>query len=473
MPIINRVAEYQDEMTAWRRHLHERPELGFQERRDRGASSPTSCASSASMRSIPASAGTGVVAVVRGRAGGRAIGLRADMDALPIEEETGLPWSSQVRRAGCTPAGMTAIPRCCSGAARYLAETRNFAGTAYLIFQPAEEGGGGGRRHGRGRAVRPLPGRAGVRPAQLALAARPAASPCARGRRWPRPTSFTIELTAPGCHAAMPHLGRDPVVAAALLVQAMQTLVSREVDPVDNAVVSITRICRRRRLQRGARARRTLVVPIRTFREPTRERLIRRIGRGRHRASAAAQGVKAAVKVPAGYPATVNTAGEAALGADAAAEIVGEAKVDRDPPPVHGVGGFRLHAAAAARQLHLDGHRRRRRQPAAAQPLLRLQRRGPAARASATGSGWSSGCCPAPHDGPAAPPAGRIPGDLRRPALAVRDLLREGQGPQRRGALRLHDPARDQGHAGRRAGRRPMPPCSCGPRTRCSAMRWT
>ena len=142
---------------------------------------------------------------------------------------------------------------------------------------------------------------------------------------------LTIQLEGLGCHAAMPHLGRDPVVAAAMLVQALQPLVAREVDPIDNAVISITRIS-------GGDAYN--VVPervelwgtLRTFREQTRERLIRRIEEAAQGVGLA-QGVKATVRMSAGYPATINAAGEASLGADVAAEIVGEANVDRAPAP--------------------------------------------------------------------------------------------------------------------------------------------
>ena len=170
------------------------------------------------------------------------------------------------------------------GAARYLAETRNFAGTVYLIFQPAEEGGGGGRVDGRATGC--------------SSASRPSrCSACTTGRMAPAGSfamckgpamaasdEFTIELTGTGCHAAMPHLGRDPIVRRAALVQALQALVAREVDPVDHAVISVTRIA-------GGDAynivpeRVELWGTIRTFREDTRARLVRRVERGRAAAS--------------------------------------------------------------------------------------------------------------------------------------------------------------------------------------------
>jgi hippurate hydrolase len=149
---------------------------------------------------------------------------------------------------------------------------------------------------------------------------------------------FTIELVGTGCHAAMPHLGRDPIVAAASLIQALQPLVARETDPVDKAVVSVTRVA-------GGDAYN--IVPeqvelwgtVRTFREDTRARLVRRVEEVVH-GIAAAHELEGRVRIKEGYPATVNHAREAALGADAAADIVGEARVDRQPPPCLGSEDF-------------------------------------------------------------------------------------------------------------------------------------
>jgi amidohydrolase len=274
VPIVNRVAEYQDELTAWRRHLHERPELGFEEHE-------TAAFVAEKLRAFGCDevhteiGRTGVVAVVRGgQGGGRAIALRADMDALPIQEATGLAWSS--RHAGrmhaCGHDGHTAM---LLGAARYLAETRNFAGTAYLVFQPAEEGGGGGRvMVGEGLFDRfPAEQVFGLHNWPYAPAGTFAMPD---GPAMAASDELTVELVGAGCHAAMPHLGRDPIVAASMVVQALQPLVAREVDPIDNAVVSVTRIA-------GGDAYN--VVPervelwgtIRTFREATRQRLIARV----------------------------------------------------------------------------------------------------------------------------------------------------------------------------------------------------
>ena len=335
MPIVNRIAEYQDELTAWRRHLHERPELGFEEHE-------TAAFVAEKLRAFGCDevhtgfARTGVVAVIRGGSGGRTIGLRADMDALPIEEASGAAWTSRHpgRMHACGHDGHTTM---LLGAARYLAETRNFDGTAYLIFQPAEEGGGGGRTMVEDGLFERFPAEQVFGLHNWPYAPLGTFAMCT-GPAMAASDELTIMIQGVGCHAAWPQNGRDPIVAASHVIQAIQSVVAREVDPLDNAVISITRV-------QGGDAYN--VVPervelwgtIRTFREATRTRLIRRIeevvqGVG------LAQGITGSVKVSAGYPATINTAREAQLGADAAAEIVGDAKVDRAPEPCMGSEDF-------------------------------------------------------------------------------------------------------------------------------------
>ena len=335
MPIINRVAEFEDEIVAWRRHLHARPELGYEEHET--AAFVRARLAEFGVDEVHAGiGGTGVVGVLRGAAGEGRIGLRADMDALPIQEDTGLAYASQVpgRMHACGHDGHTAM---LLGAARYLAETRNFAGTVFLIFQPAEEGGAGGRAMVEAGLFDRFPADRVfglhnwpyIPAGTFAMRAGPvmAASDV-----------FTITLTGTGCHAAMPHLGRDPIVASALLVQALQTLVARETDANDRAVVSVTRIA-------GGDAYNiipesvTLWGTVRTFAEATRARLVRRV----HEVAqgiATAQGIAVEVIHKPGYPATVNSAPEAGLAADAAAEIVGEAAVERDPAPCLGAEDF-------------------------------------------------------------------------------------------------------------------------------------
>ena len=335
MPIVNRVAEFQDELTEWRRHLHERPELGFEE-------VETSAFVADKLRAFGCDevhtgiARTGVVAVIRGGRGGPAIGLRADMDALPIDEASGAAWTSRNpgRMHACGHDGHTTM---LLGAARYLAETRNFAGTAYLIFQPAEEGGGGGRTMVEDGLFERFPAEQVFGLHNWPNAPLGTFAMCS-GPAMAASDEVTIAIQGKGCHAAWPHNGRDPIVAASLVIQAIQALVAREVDPIDNAVISITRM-------QGGDAYN--VVPervelwgtIRTFREATRTRLIQRV-EDVVRGIGIAQGVAGTVKVAAGYPATINTAHEARLGADVAAEIVGEAKVERAPEPCMGSEDF-------------------------------------------------------------------------------------------------------------------------------------
>lgn len=335
MPIINRVAEFQDEIALWRRHLHEWPELGFEEHET--AAFVAEKLRAFGVDEVHGGVGrTGVVGVLRGGSGPGRIGLRADMDALPIEEATGLPYASKVpgRMHACGHDGHTAM---LLGAARYLAETRRFDGTVYLIFQPAEEGGGGGRVMIEDGLFERFPAEQVFGLHNWPLAPAGTFAMC-QGPAMAASDEFTIELAGVGCHAAMPHLGRDPIVAASLLIQSLQTLVARETDPIDRAVVSVTRIA-------GGDAynivpeRVELWGTVRTFAEATRTRLTRRVEEVA-RGIAAAQGLDAITRIKPGYPATVNSPHEARLGADTAAEIVGEAKVERDPPPCLGSEDF-------------------------------------------------------------------------------------------------------------------------------------
>jgi amidohydrolase len=335
MPVINRVAEWQDELAGWRRSLHERPELGFEE-------VETSRFVAERLRSFGVDevhtgiAKTGVVGVVRGRGAGGTIGLRADMDALPMSEETGRPWASRARGKmhACGHDGHTTM---LLGAARYLAETRNFDGTVYLIFQPAEEGGGGARvmlndglfERFPADQVYGLHNWPWLPTGSFAMRAGPAMAAA---------DHFEIEIIGQGCHAAMPHSGRDPIVTAATLVQVFQSIASREIDPVDNAVISVTKIAGGS-THNVVPERVTMMGTVRTFKPTTQDFIERRLGEAA-RGVAAAHGLEARLHYHRGYPATVNSAREATLAADAAAEIVGEARVTRDPEPAMGAEDF-------------------------------------------------------------------------------------------------------------------------------------
>jgi hippurate hydrolase len=239
MPVINRISAYADDLTAWRRHLHARPELGFE-------CHETAAFVAERLRAFGMDeihegiATSGIVAIINGRGEGPTIGLRADMDALPMEEMTGLKYASREpgKMHACGHDGHTTM---LLGAARYLAETRNFSGRVALIFQPAEEGEGGGRvmceegmmeRFGIGQvyALHTSPefefGTFVTKPGLLMAAV----------------DDFEIHVTGKGGHGAYPQQTCDPIAAALQLGQALQTIVSRNASALDNLVVSVTQI---------------------------------------------------------------------------------------------------------------------------------------------------------------------------------------------------------------------------------------
>ncbi|WP_428515920.1 M20 aminoacylase family protein [Roseovarius sp.] len=270
MPIKNRFAEMQDEITAWRRDIHENPEILFDTHR-------TSALVAEKLQSfgcdevVTGLGRTGVVAVIKGRehSSGRTIGLRADMDALPIHEATGLDYASKTPGAmhACGHDGHTAM---LLGAAKYLAETRNFNGTAVIIFQPAEEGGGGGKemcddglmeRFGI-QEVYGMHNWPGVEPGQFAI--RPGPFFAATDR-------FDIEVEGKGGHAAKPHETIDPTVVTGHLVTALQTIVSRNADPIQQIVVSVTSMETSSHTFNVIPSRVTLMGTVRTLSNETRE----------------------------------------------------------------------------------------------------------------------------------------------------------------------------------------------------------
>ena len=237
MPNLDLIDSFSDELTTIRRDIHAHPEIGFEEKR-------TSDLVAEKLRAWGIEVhrgigGTGVVGVVKGRKhGGRRIGLRADMDALPMEENTNLPWRSTIpnRFHGCGHDGHTTI---LLGAARYLAQTRNFDGEAILIFQPAEEGLGGARAMLGDGLFRKFPcdelyglhNAPDLEPRQVSVLPGPAMAGA---------DFFDITVKGYGSHGAMPNFSKDPIVAAMTLGQALQTIVSRNADPLEAAVVSIT-----------------------------------------------------------------------------------------------------------------------------------------------------------------------------------------------------------------------------------------
>jgi len=333
MPVIDRIAEWQDQMAAWRRHLHAHPETAFEER-DTAAFVAEQLVGFG-LEVHRGLAGTGIVATLR-TGDGPAIGLRADMDALHISEANAIAHRSTRpgRMHACGHDGHMAM---LLGAAKYLCETKQFQGTVHFIFQPAEENEGGGRTMVEEGLFDRFPVRAvygmhnwpGMAPGRFGVRAGPMMAAF---------DLFEITLLGQGSHAAMPHLGTDPVVAAAALISALQTIPSRGTNPLDAAVVSVTRlqagdtwnvIPDRAWLGGIARALRPEV-------QDYVEQSLRRVAAG----VAAAHGVEAEVRYERRYPPTINYAAETENAAAAAAVVVGEEAVDRDVRPSMGSEDF-------------------------------------------------------------------------------------------------------------------------------------
>jgi amidohydrolase len=335
MPIVNRIAEFHADMTDWRHHIHAHPETAFEEHATSDFVART--LESFGIEVQRGLAGTGVVGTIRGRTeSGRAIGLRADMDALHVEEKNDFAHRSQNagRMHACGHDGHTTM---LLGAARYLAETRNFAGTVHVIFQPAEENEGGARvmleeglfdkfpveavygmHNWPGQPV----GTVAVRPGPMMAAF----------------DIFELAVAGRGAHGAMPHKGIDPVVVAAQVVTALQTIASRNTDPLDAVVVSVTQI-------HGGDTWNVIPDEVvlrgtcRAFRpevQDTIEPSIRRIAEG----VCAAHGATMRLRYERRYPPTINSEAETERAAQAAAEVVGAENVIRNPTPSMGSEDF-------------------------------------------------------------------------------------------------------------------------------------
>jgi hippurate hydrolase len=336
MPVVNRFADLMPEIMGWRQDLHRHPELLYD-------LPQTSAFVAGKLRSFGADevatglGGSGVVAVIRGkRAGKRAIGLRADMDALPILEAGKPPYVSQTpgKMHACGHDGHMAM---LLGAARYLAETRNFAGTAVLIFQPAEEGGAGAKAMIDDGLLSRFPvdevyglhnlpgmpiGQFGIRPGPIMAST----------------DSFRITVRGRGGHAAIPHETIDPIVVGAAIVQALQTVVSRTVDPIDSVVVSVTTFHAgdthnviAEEAQLGGTVR-TLDENIRGRVEKMMAEMVDAVARA-HRAAAV-------FAYHRGYPVTRNHSRETEFAARIAMEVAGSDKVATDTPPIMGAEDF-------------------------------------------------------------------------------------------------------------------------------------
>ena len=337
MPVHNRIAEFHAEMTAWRRDFHEHPELAFEEVRTAGIVAQK-------LREFGCDevhtgiAKTGVVGVIRGSgaASGRAIGLRADMDALPILEDTGLPYASKTpgKMHACGHDGHTTM---LLGAAKYLAETRNFDGTVYVIFQPAEENFGGGEVMVKEGLFERFPVERvfglhnwpGLPAGTFAWREGPVMAAVA---------NLEVTITGKGAHGAMPHNGNDPIVIAAAIVQALQSIVARNVEPVDAGVITIAHI-------NGGHTYNVIPQEVRMlgtarwFAKEVGDLLERRFLET-VRGIAAAFGATAEAKFIRLYPATVNEPTSTHLAADAARAVQGEARVIHMPKPTMGGEDF-------------------------------------------------------------------------------------------------------------------------------------
>lgn len=334
MPVLNRIADFTAEMTEWRQDFHRHPELGFEERRTSDIVAAKLAGWGIEVHRDIAT--TGLVGVLRNGDSTRSIGLRADMDCLPMEEQNGFAHRSTIpgRMHGCGHDGHTAT---LLGAAKYLAETRNFDGTVHFIFQPAEEGGGGARVMVEEGLFRRFPcdsvyGIHNDPTLPLGEAAAVAGVILAASDR--------VEITVKGTggHAARPHVTIDPVLVGAQIVVALQAVVARRTDPLDSAVISMTNFHAGSAINVIPDAA-VLKGSIRTLKPETRdlmERLITQVAQG----TAAAHGAVAEVNYVRNYPPTVNHAAETERAALAAVRVLGEGKVLRNRPPIMGAEDF-------------------------------------------------------------------------------------------------------------------------------------
>ena len=334
MSPIERITTYLDDLTALRHDLHAHPEIGFEEERTSGIVADR-------LRKLGIEVhrglgGTGVVGVLKGRPGKRRIALRADMDALPIEEETNLPYRSKTLGTmhACGHDGHTTM---LLGAARYLAETKAFDGTAIFVFQPAEEGLGGARKMIADGLFEKFPvdeiyaihnfpggphGKLMVRPGPAMAAA----------------DFFDIRITGKGAHAAQPHESVDPVIVASATVQALQSIVSRNADPLKSAVLSVTQIhagAAYNVIPEGAH----LAGTARTF-DPELRKLVAKRIREVAEGIAEAFGARVEVDIRDVFTVLDNSAEQAAAAAEIAAELFGADNVDAECRPRMGSEDF-------------------------------------------------------------------------------------------------------------------------------------
>ena len=335
MPIVNRIGDYHEEMKGWRRHIHSNPETMFDCHET--AAFVVERLREFGIEQIETGVATsGVVAIIDGRGDGPTIGLRADMDALPMPEETGLDYASQNagKMHACGHDGHTTM---LLGAAKYLAETRNFKGRVALMFQPAEEGGGGADvmvkegvldKHNVEQvyALHNLPG---LPVGHFETVAGPIMAAV---------DTLDITIKGKGAHAAYPHEGIDPVICAAAMVQSLQSIVSRNVNPMDQVVLSVTQIhtgTAHNVIPDEAHIQATL----RTFSTDVRDMVVARIA-AIVEGTASAYGVTAEHSLWDGYPATVNDPAKTEFAINVAKEIAGEDNASIEAIPSMGAEDF-------------------------------------------------------------------------------------------------------------------------------------
>jgi hippurate hydrolase len=336
MPIVNRIASMHGEISAWRRDIHAHPELLYDVQRT-AATVAEKLKSFGCDEVVTGIGRTGVVGVIRGgKGGGRVIALRADMDALPIQEANDLPYKSTVpgKMHACGHDGHTAM---LLGAAHYLAETRNFAGTAVVIFQPAEEGGAGGKAMVQDglmdrfqiEEVYGMHNYPGLPVGQFAL--RPGPLMAAADR-------IAIEIEGRGGHAARPHVSVDSVLVGAQIINQIQSIVARNVDPLHAAVISICvfqagtadNVIPQTALLRGTA--RSLAPEVRDLLEQRLHEVVT--------GTARLYGASARLTYRRDYPVTRNHERQAAFAASVAGEVVGRERVDDAVAPVMGAEDF-------------------------------------------------------------------------------------------------------------------------------------
>ena len=336
MPIINRIADYQEELTVWRRYLHQNPELGFEEFK-------TSDFVANKLEDMGLSvhrglAGTGVVAtLVSGDGTGGSIALRADMDALPLQEKGSIAHRSETpgKMHACGHDGHTTM---LLGAAKYLSETQNFNGTVQFVFQPAEEGKGGGEKMIEDGLFKLFPAdevygmhnMPGIKVGEFAVA--PGPMMAARD-------NFEILIQGRGSHAAMPHQGVDPVVVGSHIVLALQTITSRNINPQESLVVSVTQFHAGEAFNIIPDTV-TLKGTCRVFNSELQETLPDRIRQIMDGVSSTF-GANSELTYHKGYPATINAVSQTNFCADVAKEIAGsEDGEDLKPTPSMGAEDF-------------------------------------------------------------------------------------------------------------------------------------